>query len=227
MRATDAAELRFDASRSSGEVSALWMRPDDAVACLVFAHGAGAGMRHAFMEAVAGRLADRGIATLRFQFPYTERGGRRPDPQPILLATVRSAVAAAAEAADGLPLFAGGKSMGGRMTSLAAAAEPLAAVRGIVFFGFPLHPAGRPSAERGEHLARVALPMLFLQGTRDALADLELLRPVCEALGSRATLQIVDDADHSFHVRKRSGRSDEDVLDELADAVRGWTAALT
>ena len=222
----DAAELRFTASRSSGDVSALFVRPKDARACLAFAHGAGAGMRHAFMQAAAGRLADRGIATFRFQFPYTEKGGRRPDPQPILLATVRSAVAAAGEAARGLPLFAGGKSMGGRMTSLAASKEPLPGVRGLVFFGFPLHPAGRPSAERGEHLTQVALPMLFLQGTRDALADLDLLRPVCERLGARATLHVVDDADHSFHVPKRSGRTDEDVLEELAGAVDAWVGSV-
>lgn len=220
----DAAELRFTASRSSGEVSALFLRPKGARACLAFAHGAGAGMRHAFLASMAERLAARGIATFRYQFPYAEKGGRRPDPQPILLATVRSAVAAAAEAAGGLPLFAGGKSMGGRMTSLAAAKDPLPGVRGLVFFGFPLHPAGRPSAERGEHLAQVALPMLFLQGTRDALADLDLLRPVCERLGARATLHVVEDADHSFHVPKRSGRTDDETQDELADAMDRWVA---
>ena len=215
-------ELRFVATRSSGEVSAVWMRCADADAALVLAQGAGAGMRHAFMEAIAQRLAVRGIATLRYQFPYFEKGSRRPDPRPILLASVRSAVAEAERLAPELPLFAGGKSMGGRMTSMAAADESLAGVRGIAFFGFPLHPTGKPGTERAEHLEKVAVPMLFLQGTRDKLADLELLRPVCETLGRRATLQISEGADHSFHVLKRSGRIDDDVLDELAERTRSW-----
>jgi predicted alpha/beta-hydrolase family hydrolase len=206
----------------AAEVSALLLAPARPRALYVLAHGAGAGMRHPFMEAVAQRLAARGVATLRYQFPYTEQGGRRPDPEPILLATVRAAVAAGREAAGGAPVLAGGKSMGGRMTSRAAAAEPLAGVAGLVFLGFPLHPAGRPGVSRAEHLARVELPMLFLQGTRDTLADLALLRPVLERLGERATLRVIEHADHGFHVPKRSGRTDEQVLDELATAVAEW-----
>lgn len=204
------------------EVSGLLLLPASARALCVLAHGAGAGMRHAFMESVAGRLATRGIATLRYQFPYTERGSRRIDPEPVLLDAVRAAVAAGRAEAGGLPLFAGGKSMGGRMTSRAAAAEPLEGVAGLVFLGFPLHPAGRPGVSRAAHLERVEVPMLFLQGTRDALADLTLLRPVVERLGARATLHEVEHADHMFQVLKRSGRTNEAVLDELADAVAGW-----
>ena len=212
----------MQATRSSGEVSALLARPADARCLLVLGHGAGAGMRHAFMESISERLGERRIATLRYQFPYMEQGRRRPDHRNILLKTVRSAVAAAAAAAAGLPLFAGGKSMGGRMTSMAAAREALPGVRGLVFFGFPLHPVGKPGSERGEHLADVGVPMLFLQGSRDKLADLELLRPVCDRLGERATLHVVAGGDHSFHVLKRSGRSHGEVLDELADTVRDW-----
>lgn len=218
--------LRFQASRSAGEVSALMLRPEAARRLYVFAHGAGAGMRHRFMEAACDALAERGIATFRYQFPYVEKGGRRPDPQPILLATVRAAVAAARDAAPDLPLFAGGKSMGGRMTSLAAAAEPLPDVRGLVFFGFPLHPPGAPGTSRAEHLERVPVPMLFLQGTRDKLADLGLLRPVLEKVGASATLHVVDDADHSFETPKRAGRSLSATLDELAAAVERWADAL-
>ena len=166
-------EIRFAASRSAGDVSALWCRPPAARLLLCFAHGAGAGMRHAFMEAMSARLAAHGVATFRYQFPYMEQGSRRPDPRLRLLATVRSAVAAAREAAPDLPLVCGGKSMGGRITSLAASEGPLDGVRGIVFFGFPLHAAGKPATERGDHLARVLAPMLFLQGTRDRLADLD------------------------------------------------------
>jgi hypothetical protein len=206
----------------SGEVSALLMAPARPRALYVLAHGAGAGMRHPFMESIASRLAAHGIASLRYQFPYTEQGGRRPDPEPLLLATVRAAVAAGREASGGLPLLAGGKSMGGRMTSRAAASAPLPGVAGLVFLGFPLHPAGRPGVARAEHLARVDLPMLFLQGTRDRLADLTLLKPVVERLGERATLRAIEHADHSFHVLKRSGLSDEQVLDELATAVAEW-----
>ena len=217
-----AREMRFLASKSAGEVGALLMLPADATLLYVFAHGAGAGMRHAFMEAFAVRLAVRGVGSLRYQFPYMEKKTGRPDPRPVLYATVRAAIAAASQAAPGLPLLAGGKSMGGRMTSMAAAEEPLAGVSGIVFLGFPLHPAGAPSTERGEHLARVDVPMLFLQGTRDALADLGLLRPITDALGARATMHVIEGADHSFHVLKRSGRTDGDVLDELASTVAGW-----
>jgi hypothetical protein len=221
-----AVELRFTATRSSGPVSALWLRPSSARFCFVFAHGAGAGMRHAFLEAVAARCADRGIATFRYQFPYAESGGRRPDPQPILVETVRSAVAAAAELAGDLALLAGGKSMGGRMTSLAASEAPLGPARGIVFLGFPLHPAGRPgeAAARSEHLARVALPLLFLQGTRDRLAEIERVRRLCAELGPRAALVELADADHSFRVPRRAGRSEADVLDALARAVEAFAA---
>ncbi|MGH7341089.1 MAG: alpha/beta hydrolase family protein [Candidatus Rokuibacteriota bacterium] len=204
------------------EVSSLLILPPTAGALLVLAHGAGAGMRHAFMESIADRLAERSIGTLRYQFPYTEHGSRRPDPEPLLVECVRAAVAAGREAAAGLPLLAGGKSMGGRMTSRAAASEALHGVAGLVFLGFPLHVAGRPSTSRASHLERVEMPMLFIQGTRDALADLSLLRPVVERLGARATLHVVEHADHMFHVPKKSGRTDEQVLDELADGVVGW-----
>lgn len=223
---SEARELRFQASRSTGEVSALVARPQDARWLYVFAHGAGAGMRHRFMEAASDALAARGVATFRYQFPYVEHGGRRPDPQPILLATVRAAVAAAREAAPDLPLLAGGKSMGGRMTSLASASEPLDGVRGLVFFGFPLHPPGTPGTSRAEHLERVSIPMLFLQGTRDKLADLSLLGPVLENLGAIASLHVMDDADHSFESPKRAGRSLTQTLDELAMTVEQWAKAL-
>jgi hypothetical protein len=216
-------ELTFDASNSAGPVSALLDLPSGAWALLVFAHGAGAGMNHRFMSGMSKRLVERGIGTFRYQFPYTEAGKKRPDPQPILLATVRSAVQRAAR--EGLPLLAGGKSMGGRMTSLAASSEPIPDVRGIVFFGFPLHAPGKPGTERAAHLSNVTVPLLFLQGTRDSLAKLELIEPVIENLGSAATLHIADGADHGFHVPKRSGRTDPDVMDELADAVVVWARA--
>ena len=208
------------------EVSALLLAPAHPRALYVLAHGAGADMRHRFMEDVAHRLAARSIATLRYQFPYTENGSRRIDPEPLLLATVRAAVATGREAAGKLPVLAGGKSMGGRMTSRAAAAEPLAGVQGLVFLGFPLHPAGQPGTSRAEHLARVTMPMLFLQGTRDALADLTLLTPILERLGERATLRVIEGADHSFHVLKKSGRTDDQVLDELAATVAEWQEGL-
>jgi predicted alpha/beta-hydrolase family hydrolase len=214
--------LRFAASHSAGEVSALLQRPADAFCLLVLSHGAGAGMTHPFMDAMAERLATRGVASFRYQFSYMEKGGRRPDPRPLLLATVRSAVAAAQQAEPELPLLAGGKSMGGRMTSLAAAAEPLASVRGIAFIGFPLHPAGKAGRERADHLRDVDVPLLFLQGTRDRLAELDGMKAVCAELGARARLHVVDGGDHSFHVLKRSGRSDEEVLDELADVLARW-----
>ena len=204
------------------EVSALLLEPPRPRALYVLAHGAGAGMRHPFMESIAQRLAALGIGTLRYQFPYMEQGGRRIDPVPVVLATVRAAVDAGREAAGGRPLMAGGKSFGGRMTSRAAAAAPLAGVAGLVFLGFPLHPAGSPGVLRADHLATVDLPMLFLQGTRDTLADLTLLEPIVRKLGDRATLRVIEHADHSFHVLKRSGRTDEQVLDELAAAVAGW-----
>ena len=183
-------------------------------------------MHHPFMEAAATQLADQGIATFRYQFPYMEQSRKPPNPRPVLIETIRSAVTAATQAADGLPVLAGGKSMGGRMTSLAAAEEPLPGVQGLVFFGFPLHASGKPSAERGEHLTQVTVPMLFLQGTRDTLADLSLLQPLTGQLGKRATLHIVDGGDHSFHVLKRSGRTDEQVLEELANTVHDWTLQL-
>ncbi|HKJ92577.1 MAG TPA: alpha/beta family hydrolase [Longimicrobiales bacterium] len=205
-------------------MSAILERPAGAAWLLVLAHGAGAGMRHPFMEAVAAVLATRAIATLRYQFPYMEAGGRRPDRPAVAQATVRAAVQAAAAGVPDLPLLAGGKSFGGRMTSQAAAAEPLPGVRGIVFFGFPLHPARRPSDERAAHLHDVSVPTLFLQGTRDALADLDLLRPVVAA--TSATLHVLDGADHSFHVLKRSGRTDAGILDELADTVAAWASRL-
>jgi hypothetical protein len=207
-------------------VSALRVSPPSPRALLVLAHGAGAGMRHAFLAGLAAALAERRIATLRYQFPYAERGERRPDPPALLRATVRGALAEGARAARGLPLLAGGKSMGGRMTSQALAERADPAVRGIVFFGFPLHPAGRPSVERGEHLAAVEAPMLFLQGTRDALADLTLLEPICRKLAPRAALRVIEGADHSFRVPKRSGRSDRDVLEELARATAEWCSAI-
>jgi hypothetical protein len=217
---TVAREITIPVGRTVGPVSGILDRPAKAWGLLAFAHGAGAGMRHAFMAGVAERLAARGLATLRYQFPYVERGNKRPDPPGVLTATVRAAVARAAE--EDLPLFAGGKSLGGRMTSTAGSSAALPGVRGIVFFGFPLHAPGRASAERGEHLARVEVPMLFLQGTRDSLADLAFLTPVVESLGDRATLHVVEGGDHSFHVPKRSGRSDEEVLDELAEATASW-----
>jgi predicted alpha/beta-hydrolase family hydrolase len=218
-----AEELRFVATPSRGEVSGLLSRPSDARALLVLAHGAGAGMEHPFMDAIADALSQRGIAVLRYQFPYVEAGRKSPDPAPVLEATVRSAVAAGARAAPDLPRFAGGKSMGGRMTSRAASAGEGLDARGIVFLGFPLHASGRPpDAERAAHLATVAQPMLFLQGTRDALADLDLMRGVCEELGARATLHVVEGADHGFHVPKSSGRGDPQVIEELAAATARW-----
>jgi predicted alpha/beta-hydrolase family hydrolase len=217
--------LRFPVGERA-EVGALLCRPDDARWLFVLAHGAGAGMEHPFLAGVSRRLASRRIACFRYQFPYAERGARRPDSRPVLLECARAAVAAARREAPDLPLLAGGKSMGGRMTSLAAAHEPLPGVRGVAFLGFPLHAAGRPSVERAEHLEQVALPLLFVQGTRDGLADLELLEPVCRRLGDRATLRVVEAADHSFRVTRRSGRSADDALDEVADAVESWAAAL-
>ncbi|GAB3388741.1 alpha/beta hydrolase family protein [Lysobacter fragariae] len=214
--------IAIDAAES---VSGLLLLPAQARACYVFAHGAGAGMAHAFMEAAAQGLAARDIATLRYQFPYMERGSKRPDAPRVAHAAVRAAVAEAARVMPGLPLFAGGKSFGGRMTSQAQAEIPLPGVLGLVFFGFPLHPAGKSSDERAAHLSDVAAPMLFLQGTRDELADLALLQPVVAGLGKRATLELFEDADHSFHVPARSGKKDAQVLDALLDAMSRWIAA--
>jgi predicted alpha/beta-hydrolase family hydrolase len=207
---------------SAGSVSALFLLPKDARVCFVFAHGAGAGMAHPFMAATASGLAERGIATLRYQFPFMERGSKRTDAPPLAHATVRAAVTLATGLTPDLALFAGGKSFGGRMTSQTQALSALPGVAGLVFVGFPLHPAGKPARERGEHLLTVQSPMLFLQGTRDELADMALLGALVERLGERATLKLFDDADHSFHVRASSGRTDEQVRAALLDAMAGW-----
>src|SRR5690348_5505602 len=209
-----------------GDVSGLLLRPEDARLIYLLAHGAGAGMRHPFLEAIAQRLAERDIATLRYQFPYMERRSRRPDTPAVAAATVRTAVVEAARLAPGLPLVAGGKSFGGRMTSTAQAEQPLPGVRGLVFLGFPLHAPGRPSDKRAEHLAQVRIPMLFLQGDRDEFADLKLLRPVVKQLGERAALHLVEGGDHSFHVLKRSGRTDAEVMAELVETIVAWTAGI-
>src|SRR3989442_2580318 len=205
---TDSAELRFAVGERAGEVSGLLLRPDGARLLYVLAHGAGAGMRHPFLESVAQPLGERGVGTLRYQFPYMERRASRPDPPAVAAAAVRAAVAEAGRVAPGLPLVAGGKSFGGRMTSTAQAEAPLPGVRGLVFLGFPLHPPGRPGDSRAEHLAQVQVPMLFLQGTRDDFADLKLLKPLVKRLGQRATLHLVEGGDHSFHVLSgRVGRA--------------------
>ena len=221
MTDVEAQSLRIETG--SGEsVSALLIAPPLARACYVFAHGAGAGMTHASMETVARGLGARGIATLRYQFPYMEKGSKRPDAPAVAYATVRAAVAEAGRRCDALPLIAGGRSFGGRMTSQAQALSPLTGVRGLAFFGFPLHPAGKPSSDRATHLADVKIPMLFLQGMRDALAELSLLEPVVKGLGLQATLRLLEGADHSFHVLKSSGRNDREVLDEALDAFAAW-----
>ena len=206
----------------AGSVSGLLLAAPAARAAYVFAHGAGAGMNHAFMQAAAQGLAQRGIATLRYQFPYMERGSKRPDTPVVAQKAVRAAVAEAGRRLGGLPLFAGGKSFGGRMTSQAQAASPLDGVRGLAFFGFPLHAAGQPSDARAKHLAEVAIPMLFLQGTRDALADAALMRALAKRLGNAATLSLLEDADHSFHVPARTGRKDPEVLAEMLDTFSRW-----
>jgi predicted alpha/beta-hydrolase family hydrolase len=207
-------------------VSALLMQPPQSRACYVFAHGAGAGMTHASMEMVAAGLAERGIATLRYQFPYMEKGSKRPDAPAVAHAAVRAAVSEAGRRCGALPLIAGGRSFGGRMTSQAQALSPSPGVRGLAFLGFPLHPAGKPSSERAKHLTGVNIPMLFLQGTRDALAELNLLEPVVKDLGSRAQLRLLEGADHSFHVLKSSGRNDREVMDEALDAFVAWVGAV-
>lgn len=203
-------------------VSALLLRPDRAKALYLFAHGAGAGMTHKAMESNAQGLADRGIATLRYQFVYMEKGSRRPDPPRIAHAAVRAAAAEAARQVPDLPLFAGGRSFGGRMTSQAQADDPLAAVRGLAFLGFPLHPAGKPGIDRADHLSRIQVPMLFVSGDRDALAELDLLEPVVAGLGDRATLELVRNADHSLKPAARSGRTAPDIEDEALNAMRDW-----
>jgi uncharacterized protein len=210
----------------SKKVSAVLLLPAKATHLLVLSHGAGAGMNHPFMGNLASELAEAGIGTLRYQFPYMEERRKSPDRPDVAMATVAAAVRAASETAPGLPLLAGGKSFGGRMTSQAAAAGLLPQVKGIAFFGFPLHPPKQPATKRGDHLADVAQPMLFLQGTRDDLADLKLLRPICKRLGARATLHVIEGADHSFHVLKSTGRSDADVLKELAQTTAEWAERL-
>lgn len=214
-------ELRLDIERI-GTVSALLMKPDKARACYVLAHGAGAGMRHASMDRIAAGLADRGIATFRFNFPYMENKQGRPDQPAVAHATIRAAVEQAAHLCQGLKLIAGGKSFGGRMTSQAQSKAPLPGVKGLAFLGFPLHAAKKPSTERAEHLAHVGIPMLFLQGTRDGLADLGLLKPVIATLGAKATLHEVEGGDHSFAVLKKSGRSNDEALTEVLDTLAVW-----
>lgn len=215
--------LKFNAAPDAGEVSALFLRPPDAAALLLLAHGAGTDMRHRSMETLSQALAEQGIATFRYNFPYKERsGGSGPGDKKVITATVRSAAEAAASEAPDLPLFAGGRSFGGRMSSLAAGQAPLPRVRGIVFFGFPLHPPGKPGTERAEHLFKVGLPLLFLQGPRDKLATPELLEPIVRKLGAHATLHMVAGADHSFKVLKSSGRTEKEVLAELASAAAAW-----
>lgn len=214
-----AKSVKFTVASSSGEVSAILMKPEDAVAMLVLAHGAGAGMKHPFMEKVATFLAEKGIATFRFNFPYIEKGKKVPDVPAVAMKTVQSAVEATSKYADQLPLFAGGKSFGGRMTSQAAATGMIPSIKGIVFFGFPLHAPGKPGSERAVHLHDVKIPMLFLQGTRDSLADIGMMRELCDRLGNKATLYEVQGGDHSFHVSKSNN---EDVLNEICGMVTGW-----
>jgi uncharacterized protein len=221
MKDTASQSLTIDTGKA-GSVSALLLSPNAPRACFVFAHGAGAGMTHSFMETFASGLCERGIATLRYQFPYMEKRSKRPDPPAVAIATVRAAVAKAAEVFPGLGLVAGGKSFGGRMTSQAQAAAPLPDLLGLAFVGFPLHPAGKPSIERAEHLGKVELAMLFLQGTRDTLAEVTLIEPVVQRLGPRALLHLVEGADHSFHVPARSGRNDREVMNEILDAFAKW-----
>jgi predicted alpha/beta-hydrolase family hydrolase len=225
MTAVDAQKLilRVDGANA---VSALLLQPPRARACFVLAHGAGAGMTHGFMEQLATGLGDRGVATLRYQFPYMEKASKRPDPPAVAHAAVRAAVAEAAQRCAGLALVAGGKSFGGRMTSQAQAIAPLAGVRGLAFVGFPLHPAGKPSVERAKHLGEVELPMLFIQGTRDKLAEAQLIEPVVKRLGASASLHAVQDADHAFHVPARSGRNDRDVMREITDSLSAWIGAI-
>ena len=223
MNLADPQSLTIDVGKTTS-VSALLTKPAYVKAGCVFAHGAGAGMTHSYMEAVAAGLAARDVATLRYQFPYMEKGSRRPDPPAVAQATVRAAVEMAARVLPGVPLIAGGKSFGGRMTSQTEAKSALPGVRGLAFFGFPLHAAGQPSNERAAHLAEIKIPMLFLQGTRDKLAELDLLKPVIASLGAHATLHLVEGADHSFHVPARSGRTDDGVMQEVLDAFVAWSA---
>lgn len=222
----DSKPLRITLSGSGAEVSGLLRLPPDARLLYVLAHGAGAGMRHPFLERTAAALAERGVATLRYQFPYMERKQRRPDPPAVAAAAVRAAVVAARAAAPDVPLIAGGKSFGGRMTSTAQAEQPLPDVRGLAFLGFPLHPPGRPAVSRADHLDAVAIPMLFLQGERDEFAELLLLRQVLRRLGERAALHLVKGGDHSFSVPKSAGRTADEVLGEVCDALAAWALDL-
>ena len=224
MNSPDAKPVTIEVNAST-RVSGLLNSAPDSKACFVVAHGAGAGMLHPFMANLANDLSKRGIATLRYQFPYMEKHGRRPDPPALCHATVRAAVEAAHALLPALPLFAGGKSFGGRMTSQAQAIAPLPSVRGLIFLGFPLHPAGRPSQERGKHLFDIRLPMLFLQGTRDVLAELPPLKTLTTALGERASLALFQDADHSFHVPAKSGRTDAAIRNQMLDALAAWLDA--
>ncbi|WP_435018202.1 alpha/beta family hydrolase [Tundrisphaera sp. TA3] len=221
----DAREMKFLATPEKGEVSALLIRPAGATHLLVLGHGASTTMRHATLQAIAEGLAEAGIATFRYNFPYAENGRGR-DGQAACTATVRAAAAAAREQAPGLPVLAGGHSFGGRMTSIAASESPIEGLAGLVFFSFPLHPAGKPGTDRADHLASVALPMLFLSGSRDDLAALDLLRPACRALGDRATLHVLETADHGYKILKKSRPTDEDVFAEMARVVRGWANGL-
>ena len=222
---SDLIELKFAATPEKGEVSALLMRPDGATHLLVLGHGASTNMRHTTLQTIAESLAEQNIATFRYNFPYSEKGGGR-NGKDVCVATIRAAVAAAREAAPDLPILAGGHSFSGRMTSTAASEAPLEGVRGLVFFSFPLHPAGEPATTRADHLASVTVPMLFLSGTRDALAELALLEPVVKDLGIRATLHLLDTADHSFKILKRTRGTGEDVFDEMARVTREWASGI-
>ena len=219
--------IDIEVGEGIGRVSGLFTTPSTPSALYVLAHGAGAGMQHQFLAATATGLAERGIATLRYQFPYMEQRRSRPDTPEVATATVRAAVTRAAPLVPGVPLIAGGKSFGGRMTSTAQAGEPLPGVAGLAFLGFPLHPPGKPGTTRAEHLDAVRIPMLFLQGTRDEFADLDLLRGVCARLGGRARLHLIDGGDHSFHVLKKSGRTDAGVFGEMLDVLAAWAPGIT
>ncbi len=225
MKAVEPERLTIEVAKA-GTVSALLLSEKSPRACFVFAHGAGAGMMHPFLEKFANGLCERGVASLRYQFPYMEKGGKRPDPPAVAQATVRAAVAVAEKKFPRLPLIAGGKSFGGRMTSQAQAVAPLEGVRGLAFVGFPLHASGKPSTQRAEHLDRVDVPMLFLQGSRDTLAEPALIEATVKRLGPLAKLHLVDGADHSFHVLARSGRKDEEAMREILDAFVGWVETI-
>ena len=223
---TEATDLRLHIGSTVGDVSAFLLRPPNSWLLYVLAHGAGAGMHHAFLDNVSAALAAQGVATFRYQFPYIEAGRRRPDPPPVLEATVRAAVSKAGEIVPELPVVAGGKSLGGRMTSSAAAAAPLDGVRGLAFLGFPLHPPGQPGTRRADHLDHVHLPMLFLQGTRDTFARVDLITSVCHRLGPQATLHLLDEADHSFGVLKRAARTPAQIMVWLASTIATWSRNL-